>query len=428
MNRDEARRCLSISRQSAADGQRERALKFARKAVSLDDELKDARAWLAALEEQQQQQQRQRQRSPSPKRRQRSPTRNDKAPPSATSSSTTGTAPEREYTQEQVVAVQRILKCRRDYYEVLEVQRSASDADLKRSYRRLALQFHPDKNAAPQASEAFKVVSAAFTTLSDGQKRADYDRFGVEGVQGAASSARQRGPAFRTRSHDFDDLAAQELFNMFFGLGGQGGGRGGAFGMHQHPLFGGMPGVGGTAAAFSMGPDGRLRFRRTGGGGPFQRRAAAAAASREEDARQTVSSWWVLICQFLPIFIILFSNVIGSLLASVFQPRMSPFQFSPDVYYSVPKQTYNRQVPYYVMPRDSAQFSYTGSSSSSYRFRQMEDEIERDFDEQVGGQCQRQRQARDERLRQAKMYGRNDDIQQAEDMPLPACDLFERYK
>ena len=73
---------------------------------------------------------------------------------------------EKEYTGEQVVSVQRIKKCK-DYYEILEVSKDATDAELKKKYRKLALALHPDKNKAPGAAEAFKAVGNAFAVLSD---------------------------------------------------------------------------------------------------------------------------------------------------------------------------------------------------------------------------------------------------------------------
>src|SRR5688572_6362814 len=68
---------------------------------------------------------------------------------------------------------------KRDYYAVLEVERSASDADLKKAFRRLALKFHPDQNSEDQhAEERFKEINEAYAVLSDPDKRAAYDRFG----------------------------------------------------------------------------------------------------------------------------------------------------------------------------------------------------------------------------------------------------------
>ena len=63
----------------------------------------------------------------------------------------------------------------KDYYKILGVQSNASDSDIKKSYRKLALIYHPDKNPSPEASESFKQISEAYTILSNYQKRKEYD-------------------------------------------------------------------------------------------------------------------------------------------------------------------------------------------------------------------------------------------------------------
>jgi molecular chaperone DnaJ len=76
---------------------------------------------------------------------------------------------------------------KRDYYEILEVTRTATDQEIKSSYRRLALKFHPDRNQGDKkAEEAFKEAAEAYAILSDADKRARYDRFGHAGVGGGA--------------------------------------------------------------------------------------------------------------------------------------------------------------------------------------------------------------------------------------------------
>src|SRR6266568_2606003 len=69
-----------------------------------------------------------------------------------------------------------------DYYDVLGVPRNASKDDIKGSYRKLALQYHPDRNKAPEATEKFKEISEAYAILSDDEKRKQYDQFGREGI------------------------------------------------------------------------------------------------------------------------------------------------------------------------------------------------------------------------------------------------------
>src|SRR5438034_485388 len=74
---------------------------------------------------------------------------------------------------------------KRDYYDVLGVSRGATDQEIKSAYRKLALQFHPDRNPGNhEAEESFKEAAEAYSVLSDTQKRAQYDRFGHAGVGG----------------------------------------------------------------------------------------------------------------------------------------------------------------------------------------------------------------------------------------------------
>lgn len=73
---------------------------------------------------------------------------------------------------------------KRDYYEVLGIDHSASEEDVKKAFRRLAFQYHPDRNKDPGAEDHFKEINEAYEVLSDPEKRANYDRFGHDGVQG----------------------------------------------------------------------------------------------------------------------------------------------------------------------------------------------------------------------------------------------------
>ena len=88
----------------------------------------------------------------------------------------------REYTPDQVKIVERVLTAKQGgrgaHYRVLNIAETATEAQIKTAYRKLSLKVHPDKNAVPQASEAFKAVGLAYATLSDAQKRHIYDRYG----------------------------------------------------------------------------------------------------------------------------------------------------------------------------------------------------------------------------------------------------------
>jgi molecular chaperone DnaJ len=99
------------------------------------------------------------------------------------------------------------MSSKRDYYEILGVNRNATQDELKKAYRRLARQYHPDVNKEPGAEEYFKEANEAYEVLSDPEKRRAYDRFGHAGVDGTA------------RASDFGFGGFGDIFEEFFGFG-----------------------------------------------------------------------------------------------------------------------------------------------------------------------------------------------------------------
>lgn len=122
----------------------------------------------------------------------------------------------------------------RDYYEILEVERTASADDVKKAYRKMALKYHPDRNPNnPEAEARFKEAAEAYEVLSDPEKRQRYDRFGHAGVRG--NGAGQPGPGFQDINDifsAFSDIFGGSIFDEVFGAqrGGARGRRGRAHG------------------------------------------------------------------------------------------------------------------------------------------------------------------------------------------------------
>src|SRR5688572_33183706 len=109
---------------------------------------------------------------------------------------------------------------KRDYYEVLGVNKDASEDDIKKAYRKLAMKWHPDRNPEnPKAEERFKEAKEAYEILTDGQKRSMYDQFGHAGVDPsvAAAGGAGAGAGFGNFADAFGDI-----FSDIFG-GGRGG-------------------------------------------------------------------------------------------------------------------------------------------------------------------------------------------------------------
>src|SRR5262245_28143581 len=115
---------------------------------------------------------------------------------------------------------------KRDYYEILGVSRDAAPDELKKAYRKLAHQFHPDKNPNnPEAEASFKEASEAYAILSDSEKRAQYDRFGHAAFGNGGGDPFQGFDPFA----NFSDLFAEFFGSDVFGSGRRGGrGRRGA--------------------------------------------------------------------------------------------------------------------------------------------------------------------------------------------------------
>ncbi len=115
---------------------------------------------------------------------------------------------------------------KRDYYEILGVQKNASADEIKKSYRKVAMQYHPDRNPGDKAAEEkFKEAAEAYEILSDADKKAQYDRYGHAGVSGNGRGFGGGGMNMEDIFSQFGDIFGDDLFGNFFG-GGQRG-RGG---------------------------------------------------------------------------------------------------------------------------------------------------------------------------------------------------------
>jgi len=110
---------------------------------------------------------------------------------------------------------------KRDYYEILGVSKSSTADEIKKSYRKVAMQFHPDRNPGDkEAEEKFKEAAEAYEVLSDQDKRAQYDRFGHAGVNGRGGGG-AHGMNMDDIFSNFGDIFGDDIFGSFFGGGGR---------------------------------------------------------------------------------------------------------------------------------------------------------------------------------------------------------------
>ncbi|XP_075999622.1 dnaJ homolog subfamily B member 12b [Genypterus blacodes] len=265
----------------------------------------------------------------------------------------------RPYNAEQLESVKRIKQCK-DFYETLGVQKDASEDELKRSYRKLALKFHPDKNHAPGATEAFKAIGNAYAVLSNPNKRRQYDECGEE--RGDPSREGQDSANFEP------DISPEDLFNMFFG--------------------GGYP----SSNAYVY-TNGRMRYPR-----------------RERRERQREGGL-ALFVQVMPILILVIVSALSQIMVN--SPLYS-LSFRPSAGYTQRRLTENLKVPYYV----GDQFS---KEVTGMNLKTLERTVEDDYISNLRNNCWKEKQQKEGMLYRARYFGDNDLYQRAQRARTPSC-------
>ncbi|KAJ1306634.1 hypothetical protein OPQ81_007630 [Rhizoctonia solani] len=317
---------------------------------------------------------------------------------------------EKKWTPEQAAVVKRVRSCGATaYYEVLAIEKTADENDVKRAYRKLALQLHPDKNNAPGADEAFKIVSKAFTILSDPQKRA----VGMGGMH--------MRPGYNHMFFD-EEINPEDVFNMFFGAAGFGGpgfsaGFGNGFG--GGPMF---------SASFG-GP--RIRVQRFGAP---RRPPGQQQATEMGDTRS-------IFVQLLPLIALLAISLFSSLFSLISTggtPSYPGFRYDQSASFNVEQSTARLNVPYFVSPKEWAEHPIgkvaeqvkagnSGTSNSDLsKLRSFENVVERRYEEHLYDLCRMEYEHRERRIDQNKGilgFGADwDKVRQIQAEKLPHCE------
>ncbi|KDP32389.1 hypothetical protein JCGZ_13314 [Jatropha curcas] len=210
-NKDDALKCLKIGKDALDSGDRSRALKFINKARRLDPNL-PVDDLLSEIEKDSSSSDQTAESTNGPTSTtttvaDESKVRN-RAPSTGSSSSASASA---TYTEEQITIVRQIKK-KKDYYDILGLEKTCSIEDVRKAYRKLSLKVHPDKNKAPGAEEAFKAVSKAFQCLSNEENRKKYD------LTGSDEPVYERRAQRHHEGYNgyYDDFDPDEIFRQFF--------------------------------------------------------------------------------------------------------------------------------------------------------------------------------------------------------------------
>lgn len=350
VNKDEAERCIQIAKSAIDSGDSEKAKKFLQKAERLfpTDEAKAMLDRVGKMPPQKAEPEAVRKRRPAPKQEE-------------------PVAP--EYSADQIEVVKRVKKCK-DYYEILGVTKDATDSDIKKAYRKLALEVHPDKNKAPGSAEAFKALGNACAVLTDAEKRKQYDLYGSE--EERVSSHHRHHAENYTRGFE-SEATAEEIFNMFFG--------------------GGFP----STTNMYVRRDGRWQRRTT------------HHSHREPQQQQ---NGYTAFLQMLPI------------LLAIILSMMSSFFISDPVYslqsshkYPVVRKTMNLGVNYYV--KENFHTEYQGS------LKRLEISVEEEYLTSLRHACYREKSYRDTMIWKARNFGDRQLFNKAQGIRTPSCETLQ---
>uniref|UniRef100_A0A3P8WIW9 DnaJ heat shock protein family (Hsp40) member B12b n=1 Tax=Cynoglossus semilaevis TaxID=244447 RepID=A0A3P8WIW9_CYNSE len=333
VNRDEAERCIDIATAALKNEQPEKAQRFLEKAQRLFPTEK-AKELL---------------------NQRRQPVSEEAKPEEKP------TEAAKSYSSEQVEAVRRVKQCK-DFYEILSVQKDASEDELKRSYRKLALKFHPDKNHAPGATEAFKAIGNAYAVLSNVNKRRQYDQCEEERKHPSRQSPSDR---------NFEpDISPEDLFNMFFG--------------------------GGYPSNVSLNTKHFLCLK---------------IFFLYLPLMLSLQGGLALFVQVMPILILVIVSALSQIMVN--SPPYS-LSFRPSAGYTQKRLTEKLKVPYYVGEQFSKDF--TGMD-----LKNLERAVEDDYISNLRNNCWKEKQQKEGMLYRARYFGDSDLYQRAQRARTPSC-------
>ncbi|XP_053969920.1 dnaJ homolog subfamily B member 12 [Anastrepha ludens] len=363
-NKDEAHRCIDIAVQSFSEGKIEKAEKFLLKAEKLFPTQR-AKELLAKVKSGTTTGAGKTSNSASLNHSASGENADNDGPRKRKNSDSRHAEP--EYSKDQLDAVRKVKSCR-NYYEILSVSKEATDSEIKKSYKKLALLLHPDKNKAPGASDAFKAVGNAAAVLTDAEKRKQYDLYGINETHSSGHGVRRDTYEYAYARGFQAEVSPEDLFNMFFG---------GGFAQQN----------------------------------VYMRQQRRRQQHRDDGEHQSNSS---ALINFLPILLLIGLSMISSFFIS--DPIYS---LTPSHKYAVKRETNRLKVPYYV--KNNFHAEYQGSVG------RLEESVEEDFIDHLKYSCSRERNYRDSMLAKARSFGDRELFRKAQNINMPSCDNLQNY-
>ncbi|CDK25242.1 unnamed protein product [Kuraishia capsulata CBS 1993] len=338
----------------------------------------------------------------------------------------------KEYTKEQEDIVKTILSIERtDYYKILQCDKKSTETELKKSYRKLAIKCHPDKNKHPQSAEAFKKLAKAFEVLGDDTKKKIYDqtgsdpdaRGGMGGGGGGAgfnpNTAFGGGSPFGAgspfgggRPFGGQGMFDDDILNFVFGNGGPFGGS----------PFGGTPvytfNFGGGGPRFAQAGDPRMRRRPAqgarGGPGATNRGNGGAPPLDQNLLSQLVQMAPLLLVVVVPFLLNLFSGESST--------RLPNFSFEAQPSLNVQRSTPKHNVPYYIAEKDLK--SYNGNDK---KLNKLDSMIENYYVKDLRTRCSREDAHRNRLIEDSYGFFFTDkkQLEFARNLELPSCSRLQ---
>jgi curved DNA-binding protein CbpA len=356
MNRDEALRCFEIGKEHYRNNEIDNALKFFAKSYRLEESA-IVKGYIDNCEY---------------IKKNRGATPKPAPTPQPDASQTQKAAP--TFTKQQIDDIKKV-RATKDFYEILGLAKTATEDEVKKAYRKLALKYHPDKNSAPGADEAFKKLAQAYDCLSNAEKRRKYDEYGTEDADQHYTHYRQH--------YNTEDIHPDDIFDMFFGMNRfQNGGR-------------------------------RTRTYR------YDTTPQNATPNQPGQANPQMKYWSLL--QFLPLIIIFLSSF-----ALNFSREDPVYSLSAQYKYPIERSTANLRLQYFV--DSNFQANYVNKPS---KLHQIDNEIEINYVYKLQQNCEVQKNSKRRLEMQAQYYSgadRNNILNRAKAIDMSVCHMVQNVK